>query len=356
MVSKEGKLVGLIENKHLPPHNGHKFMCEWSLAHLKTRAQRQGKGHHLYVAVCSRDGEVIDGKLRFEWTKKMLADPNVTVLHANNVLSRFPEYGSDYNNHEMWGRVATEMLGLGDQIDYLYASEDYGPGIAAAAGAEFIPCDKDRSNIPVSGTEVRESPVENWEYIPSVVRPFFAKKVCVFGAEYTGKTKLVDHLSRHFDTVSVPEYAPMIYDNKTRAFTMKDLEEIAEHHLAAEEALLQQTNKLLLSCTDILTTATWAYESFGRCPAWIEQEAGKKKYDLYLFMDPKGLSHTPGNTHPDRESWLRFSDKLMEALESRNRPYQVISGDAQNRTQEARRAINNMYWNKKDLIWMPGGK
>src|SRR3989344_1161306 len=101
MVSADGKLIGLIQNKHLPPHNGHKYMCYWSLAHLKTRAQRQGQEYHLYVMVCFRDEEVINGKLRYEWTKKILADQNVTVLHAHNVHKYFPEYGNDYGNHEM---------------------------------------------------------------------------------------------------------------------------------------------------------------------------------------------------------------------------------------------------------------
>ena len=34
-------LRGLIENKHLPPHNGHLYMCEWSLEYLRIEAEKR---------------------------------------------------------------------------------------------------------------------------------------------------------------------------------------------------------------------------------------------------------------------------------------------------------------------------
>jgi HTH-type transcriptional repressor of NAD biosynthesis genes len=38
------------------------------------------------------------------------------------------------------------------------------------------------------------------------VRPYYLRRVTLFGAESTGKTTLSAQLARHFDTVVAPEY------------------------------------------------------------------------------------------------------------------------------------------------------
>lgn len=46
-----------------------------------------------------------------------------------------------------------------------------------------------------------------WQYLPPVVRPYYAKRVCIYGPESTGKSTLTIDLARHFQTVFVEEYA-----------------------------------------------------------------------------------------------------------------------------------------------------
>ena len=350
-------LVGVIENRHEPPTNGHVYMIEWSYSYLKAKARSLGKEAILYVIVASNHTESIDGHLRFEWTKNLFPQDNIKIRHAHDVLRDFSEFGfvydskdeKGYGSEKLWGKVATELFDI--KPDYLFASEGYGPGIAKYAGAEFVACDFDRSNIPVSGTEIREYPMENWKYIPRFVRGFFAKKICIVGAEYTGKEKLATHLANHYDTYCVPEFANKIYDNNKRKFSIDDLREIAYSHIAGRDALLAQSNKMLISNTDLLTTLLWGSEIDETLPGWIHKEADKKVFDLFLLMSPEGLDHVPGNTHKTEKEWLAFSEKIEMELQARGWPYVKISGTEMQKKQKARMILNGMVWDKKKLVW-----
>ena len=75
-------------------------------------------------------------------------------------------------------------------IDYVFASEPYGERLAKELDARFIPFDLGREMMPISGTEIREHPMKHWEMLPECTHGYFAKRVCVFGPESTGKSTL----------------------------------------------------------------------------------------------------------------------------------------------------------------------
>lgn len=69
-------------------------------------------------------------------------------------------------------------------------------------------------SAPLSGTAIRTDPMANWPYIPRCVRPYFVKRVCVFGPESTGKTTLACRLVREVsDPVRyLPEQGKAFFD------------------------------------------------------------------------------------------------------------------------------------------------
>jgi hypothetical protein len=59
---------------------------------------------------------------------------------------------------------------------------------------------------PISGTAVRSNPLGCWDFLEPPVRAWYAKRICLVGAESTGKTTLAQMLAERYQTVWVPEY------------------------------------------------------------------------------------------------------------------------------------------------------
>jgi NadR type nicotinamide-nucleotide adenylyltransferase len=322
------KKVGVVLNGHRPPHNGHVYMVEFAQAYVD----------ELHLGVCTLDSEPIPANLRLQWSRELF--PNAHVRLCHNMPQAFY---MDYDDPALWGRVIKEHMGL-DHVDYIFASEDYGKTIGAEVGAKHIPIDYTRCTVPVSGSMIRKNPMMNWDYIPPVVRPFFVKRVCIIGAEYTGKSELAHRLAARYNTVVVDEYAKAVYNSQERGFTAADIELIARGQMAAEDSLARQANRVLICNTDLLTTFLWASERSlkGPAPKWLMSEIVKRDYDLYLFMSADGISHTIGNTHTTAASWHAFSVKILETLIKERRQHIELIGNEMNRMQTACMAIDDM--------------
>src|SRR5262245_18074281 len=138
--------------------------------------------------VGSLASEPIPDELRHRWMKELF--PELRVVHLTDENPQQPE-----EHPEFW-RIWHESLlrVLPKPPDWIFASEDYGWHLAEELGARFVPVDRARSIVPVSGTKVRSDPLGYWEYLPERVRPYYLKRVCIFGPESTGKNTLAARL------------------------------------------------------------------------------------------------------------------------------------------------------------------
>ena len=202
-------------------------------------------------------------------------------MHLPDDLPQQPEEHPQF--WALW-RTALERV-LPHRPDLVFASEDYGTKLAEVLGAEFVPVDPSRIALPVSGTAVRADPYAHWAHLPSCVRAFYAKRVCVFGPESTGKTTLAAQLADALDTVWVPEYARTLIERNAGNIVYEDIERIARGHRASEEALARQANRVLVSDTDLLATTIWSDVLFGRVPEGLVKTAVSRCADLYLLCD-----------------------------------------------------------------------
>src|SRR5205814_5917310 len=98
--------------------------------------------------------------------------------------------------------------------------------------------------VPISGTLIRQDPIKHWEDLPEVVRPYFVKRVCVFGPESTGKSTLARDLARHFQTVYASEYARPLLDPQGGQCRPLDIPLIVRGQVATEDALARQANRV----------------------------------------------------------------------------------------------------------------
>jgi NadR type nicotinamide-nucleotide adenylyltransferase len=318
--------TGMVLGKFMPPHLGHLYLTEFAQSYVDD----------LSIVVGTLPTEPIDGALRYRWMRELM--PNARVIHLDEVLPQDPSEHADFWG--LWERALRRVLPA-QPLDYVFASETYGHRLAEVLGAEFVPVDQARSVVPVSGTAIRERPLESWSFLPPLVRPYFAKRICVYGPESTGKSTLAAYLARELETVHVPEYARTLIEMKRGEVTLEDIERIARGQMASEEALARRANRVLVCDTDLITTTIWSHVLFGECPEWIREEAVRRTYDLYLLcdVDVPWVDDVVRYLPQERRS---FFERCRAELEARGRPYVEIRGDwdaRQRRALEAVRAL-----------------
>jgi HTH-type transcriptional regulator, transcriptional repressor of NAD biosynthesis genes len=300
---------GLILGKFMPPHAGHQHLVHFA----------QNFVERLTLLVCSLPREPIPGALRYEWMRELF--PWAHIVHIDHELPQEP--GEHPRFWELWRQAVLDAAP--EPIDFVFASEDYGRRLAAEVGATFIPVDLNRELVPISGTAVRDAPLKNWHYLPECVRPYYVKRVCIFGPESTGKSTLARDLAVHFDTVYVSEFARGLLDRKQGVCESSDIPLIARGQAAGEDAMARRANKILFCDTDLLTTTVWSEFLFGSCPADICHAALGRRYDLYLLLD------VDVPWVDDRQRYLPYSrreffDRCRDVLDVQERPYCTIRG------------------------------
>jgi len=325
----KSKTTGMVLGKFMPPHLGHVYLFDFARNYVDDLA----------IVVESQRNQPVPGELRYEWVRTMFPDTN--VLHLTEENPQEPAEHPDF--WQIWEQSLKRILPFSP--DYLFASEDYGWKLAEVMGATFVPVDVDRTVMPVSGTAVREDPIANWDFIPRVARPYFAKRVCVFGPESTGKSTLCRQLAEHFKTVHVPEYArthiEMHFAKSGKELSLDDIPLIARGQMAAEDAIAFNTNRVLFCDTDLISTTIWSDWLFKTCPNWILEEANRRTYDLYLVtdVDVPWVDDTVRYLPEERQSFL---ERCIAELKKRDRNYVLLSGDWETRFADAVKAVNDL--------------
>lgn len=151
------------------------------------------------------------------------------------------------------------------------------------------------------------------------------KRVALLGAESTGKTTLSRALALRFNTVWVPEYAREYMTLNPGEYDISVVENIARQQLRQEEELASRAKGLLITDTELITSAVWCEDVFGVCPEWISEQIVEHKYDLYLLTsnDLQWVAD-PVRVNSQRRDY--FFNLYKRILEKHQLPYEIISG------------------------------
>lgn len=319
------KKIGMVLGKFLPPHKGHLYLAEFARNFVDT----------LYVVVGTLESESISGTLRFQWMKTLL--PNCIVLHLNDENPQCPSEHPDF-----WGIWKKSLQSiLPENPDFVFASESYGYQLADVLDAQFVPVDLNRQNIAVSGTDIRENPSKNWQYIPWPVRDYYLKRVCIFGPESCGKTTLAENLAKLFNTVHVPEFARTYLEEKNGILHQKDMPIIARGQAASEDAMARHGREVMFCDTDPLTTQIWSEFLYQNVDPWVETQANSRHYGLYLLCDVD-VPWVKDSVRYLPENRIDFLNACENKLLGLNRTYVKISGSWEKRLQIAKDAVNEL--------------
>ncbi len=318
---------GLILGKFMPPHLGHCYLVDFARAYVD----------ELTVLVCSIEREPIPGTLRYDWTRRLF--PDARVVHVSDEVPQAPDEHPDF--WPIWRDLLRREEPRG--FDVFFSSESYGDKVAEVMGAVHVAVDPARATVPVSGAAIRAAPLEHWESIAPIARPYFLKRVCLFGPESTGKSVLAERLAERYATRFVPEYARSYLDPGDGACVPADIAVIARGQQASEAAIAPTARKVLFCDTDILLTGIWSRMLFGACPGWIDEAAAALRYDLTLLCDIDVPWDDDGQRYfPDRPRRERFFQLCHDALDRLGRSYVRLSGPWDGRFETACAAVDDL--------------
>jgi len=316
---------GLIVGKFYPPHRGHQYLIETACAQVE----------ELNVIVCQRPHEQPVGALRAAWLRELY--PTINVLLIDDVY--------DEQDSRVWAENCLRWLG--GRPELVFTSESYGEAFARFLGCTHISVDQARTHVPISGTQVRAHPLQYWDFLAPPVRGYYAKRVCLVGAESTGKTTLAQALAERFATVWVAEYGREYAERKlaeTGQYTWQADEflHIAATQSAREAEAARRANKVLICDTDAFATSIWQRRYLGECtPAVTKFVAQQRRPDVYLLTDVNTPFVQDGTRDGEASREWRHETFIAE-LRGQARPFQLLTGTFHARLEQASTLIEEL--------------
>lgn len=162
------------------------------------------------------------------------------------------------------------------------------------------------------------------------------RRICLTGPESTGKSQLAQRAERELGATWVREYAREYAERLGRELTADDVEPIARGEIAN---LDRATGQLILLDTDLISTVVYARHYYGACPAWIEEEARRRRAGLYLLLDtdiawkPDPVRDSGGDVRED------LFDAFRATLDELETQWEIVSGDFDARWARLRAAL-----------------
>jgi HTH-type transcriptional regulator, transcriptional repressor of NAD biosynthesis genes len=191
--------------------------------------------------------------------------------------------------------------------------------------------------------------MRTWEFLEPCVRAYFAKRVCIVGAESTGKTTLARALAEHYATTWVPEYARDYcqklqdagVDLWTYPWRSEDFLEIARRQQQHEDQLAREANRLLICDTDVLATGIWHERYLKTRSPVVEAIAASQTHHLRILT---------GCDIPFVQDGIRDGENIRQWMTNRfeavlaesQSPWIKVSGDHDQRLQLAIAEIDKL--------------
>lgn len=339
--------TGLILGKFMPLHKGHEYLIDYGLTNCDT----------LHVVICSLSNEPIDGDLRYEWIERIFISD---IINKRLILHHLkedwmPQEPSDcISEGAFFGCWAGVMEGLcKTKFDYMFASEMYVHRVSKELGCEPVLVDLNREMVPVSGTMIRNNPIENWRFMDRKVRQYFTKRVLIIGGESTGKstmTQLLENYYReNFEVIGVQEYArdfiDQFYSGDMDKLTFNDITHFGEAQMSCVKDCVNSGFQIVFSDTDAIVSKVFQQIYYGKTDPKLDEVIDKEQWDLVLFLenDVPWVNDSQRNLG-EKKQRDQFQHKLYVEVYNRKKLRNVafINGDWNQRFEKAKKAVDKL--------------
>ncbi len=315
--------TGLVFGKFMPVHLGHLALIDFA----------RHQCDQLIVSMTISPDDVILPELRLRWLTELLAPhPTIEVVAETNEFHD-PTL-SLWEATKLWATFIKQRF---PTVSVFFSSEDYAVPLAHHSGLQYVAFDPPRQRVPVSATLIRQQPAMYWNFIPEPVRPYFVKKICLYGPESVGKTTLARQLATEYQTIFVPEVARTVITGNN--FSEEDFIRIGYAQTEAVQQATRQANRVLFCDTDVITTQIYASIYLPKIPPVLYELEHQVSYDTYVLLDIDVLwvaDSLRDQGHRRPEMLARFRHEL----DRRSLPYHFVSGPYSDRLNTIRQVTD----------------
>lgn len=315
-------------------HKGHQFLIETALSEMDEVT--------VIIYDCPETTSIPLTK-RANWIRKIY--PDIRVIEALDGPTEVGDTPEIKKNHEDYILNRLNVQG----ITHFYSGEFYGNHMSTALGAVNRIVDYHREKVPISGTEIRNSPFNCRKYLHPLIYRDLIKNVVFLGAPSTGKTTIASALAREYNTVWLPEYGREYWEKyqTSRRLSPEQLVEIAEEHIKREESLLFQANQYLFTDTNAITTYMFSlYYHNMALPRLAElADQAVSRYDL-VFVCDIDIPYDDTWDRSGNTSRYIFQRSIISDLNMRKVPFIILRGKLEARMQEVMSILDNYQKNR----------
>lgn len=172
------------------------------------------------------------------------------------------------------------------------------------------------------------------------------KRVCIVGAESTGKTTLAVALAKYYHTCWVPEYGRTytkgrIYTKGHDYWETWEFVHIAQMQNSFEDALAKVSNRVLICDTDAFATAIWHEKYVGTISEDVRKLYKNRNYDLYILTDlATPFTQDEIRVGEDSRQWMH--ERFVTELKREEKKYIIVVGDEDKRLKQSVDVINRL--------------
>jgi HTH-type transcriptional repressor of NAD biosynthesis genes len=170
-----------------------------------------------------------------------------------------------------------------------------------------------------------------------------AKRVCLLGAESTGKTTLAAELADAFGTLVNPEYGRPYTEvgrDRDAPWTSAEFTHIARIHCWYEDFLAGYAHRVLFCDTDAFTTAVF-HEVYLGTPATGFEDLVARGYDLFVVCGlDVGWRGDGIREFEVKRRWMH--DTYVERARASGNPWLLVEGPPAARLEAARSAVDDL--------------
>lgn len=336
---------GLVVGKFSPLHRGHELVIKHALADCD---------EVLIISYTVPEFPRCPAAVRERWLAELFPQTRRLVIDAAGLAVRCAERGltprtipdndaGDEPHRRFCAWLCHAILDF--HPDAVFTSEYYGDGFAAVLGeclsaetgasrtVNHVCVDRQRSTEPISGTMLRANPHAKREFMSPVVYADFVERVCLLGAESTGKTTLAEALAIAHGTAWVQEYGRERWMEKDGQLDFSDMLRIGRQQIALEQRMAREASRWLFCDTSPMTTAFYSEAMFARVDEQL-LELASRAYDRIWLCAPD-FGFVQDGTRRD----LAFRDRqhawYLAELNRRGLSYEVLAGSHDQRMARA---------------------
>jgi HTH-type transcriptional repressor of NAD biosynthesis genes len=169
------------------------------------------------------------------------------------------------------------------------------------------------------------------------------KRVCLLGAESTGKTTLARALAEAYGTAWNPEYGRAYTELRLEPeepWTSAEFTHIARIQCWYEDCLAGSARGVLFCDTDAFTTALF-HEVYLGTPTHAFDDLVERRYDLFFVC---GLDvpwrHDGVREFDDQRHWMH--ERYLEHVRQSGTPWLLLEGSHEERQRESTSAVDSL--------------